>query len=251
MKTLILKASPRKDGNTGTLADRFVAGLRDVGHDDVVEFQLNDLTIRPCQACDGCFQPPYSGCVLDDDFMTIYPAFREADVVVFAAPIYWWHLCAQMKTFIDRMHPMLTFDREHCLPTKDLIFITAYFAEDPYGVQLAIRTLESIAGWAGMDFRVVRFHSVEGHVRDDAEKLAEAFELGRLFAGWKRPSLTVPCVVENCRFRFRSVENAAMHLVMAAGDDHLGWKAENLSALHTLENTQLLVEEARRILAET
>jgi multimeric flavodoxin WrbA len=248
MKVLVLKASPKKDGNTATMADRFVAGLRDVGHTDIVEFHLNDLTIRPCQACNGCFQPPYSGCVLDDDFMTIYPEFRNADLIVFAAPVYWWHLCAQMKTFVDRMHPMLTFDRAHCLSTKDLVLITAYSAEDPYGVELVIRTFESISGWAGMGFDVVRFHSAAGHVRDDERTLTEAFEVGRSFVDWERPTLSIPCAVEGCGFMFRSVDHAASHLVMAAGDDHLAWEAENLSAVHTLSNTQELLEETCRIL---
>jgi multimeric flavodoxin WrbA len=248
MKTLVLKASPNKDGNTATLADRFVAGLRDAGHEEVVEFHLNDMTIRPCQACDGCFKPPYDGCVLDDDFMTIYPVFREADLVVFAAPVYWWHLCAQMKTFLDRMHPMLTFDRDHALPTKDLVLISAYYAEDPYGIGLMLKTLESIAGWAGMGFDVVRFHSAQGHVRDCTETLEEAYRLGLSFAGWERPMLSVLCPVENCGFAFRDIDHAALHLVMAAGDDHLNWKAENLSAIHTLQNTAQLTEEAVQVL---
>jgi len=248
VKTLVLKASPRKDGNTATMTDRFVAGLEDAGHGDIIEFHLNDLEIRPCQACNGCFKPPYSGCVLDDDFRTIFPAFRDADLVVFAAPIYWWHICAQLKTFVDRMHPMLTFDREHCLSTKDLVLITAYFAEDPYGVQLAVKTFESICGWAGMGFSSVRFHSPKGHVRDDEEKLDEAFRLGRSFADWERPTLSVPCPVEGCRFHLRSVDAAALHLVMAAGDDHLAWKAEHLSEVHTLANTVKLVGEVRAIL---
>lgn len=248
MKTLILKASPKKHGNTATMADRFVAGLRDVGHDEIVEFHLNDLTIRPCQACNECFQPPYSGCILEDDFMTIYPGFRDADLVVFAAPVYWWHLCAQMKTFVDRMHPMLTFDRDHCLPTKDLVLLTAHLAEDPYGIDLVVKMFESICGWAGMGFQVVRFHSATGHVRDDQEKLAETFELGQSFADWQRPILSAPCAVEGCGFLFRSVDHAAMHLVMAAGNDHLAWKAEHLSAVHTLSNTQELFSETRSFL---
>lgn len=248
MKTLILKGSPRQDGNTSTMADRFAAGLRAAGHDDVNTFSLNELTIRPCQACNGCFKPPFSGCVLDDDFQTIYPVFRDADLVVFAAPVYWWHLCAQMKAFVDRMHPMLTFDQDHCLPTKELVLLTAYFAEDPYGVGLMVKTFESIAGWAGMRFQTARFHSANAHVRGDEAKLAEVFELGRSFAGWTRPTLSVPCPVEGCRFRFRDTDHAAMHLVMAAGDDHLAWKAAHLSQVHTLLNTGTLVAEAHELL---
>ena len=244
MKTLVLKASPKKHGNTATLADWLIEGLRDVGHTGITTFCLNDLDIRPCQGCNRCLKPPYSGCVLDDDCATIFPAFRDADLIVFAAPLYWWHLCAQMKTFIDRMHPMLTFDPEHCLPTKNLVLLTAYYAEDPYGVDLAIRTLDSIAGWAGMDFHAIRFHSATGPVQENEAKLTEARELGRSFADWRRPELTIGSPVANCGFRFRSPEHAARHVVMGAGAEHLEWKAEHLSATHTLWNTDQLVEEA-------
>jgi NAD(P)H-dependent FMN reductase len=248
MRALILRGSPKKDGNTATMADHFVTGLKEAGDAVVDEFHLNDLTIRPCQACNACFEPPYSGCALDDDFQKIFPAFRDADLIVFAAPIYWWHLCAQLKTFIDRMHPMLTFDRDHCLPTKDLVLLTAYLAEDPYGVQLAVKMLESIAGWAGMGFDVVSFRSDRGHVRDDPQKLAEARDLGRSCAGRTKPELSIGCLVDGCGFKFRDVEHAAMHLVMAACAPHLDWKAEHLSAVHDLNNTRQLVDETCDIL---
>ncbi|MBU0596039.1 flavodoxin family protein [Candidatus Bipolaricaulota bacterium] len=250
MKTIVLKASPRKTGNTATMADRLIDGLMAVGHTDITTFHLNDLNIRPCQACDGCFQPPYSGCVLDDDFATIYPVFRDADLIVFAAPVYWWHLCAQMKTFVDRMHPMLTFDRDHCLPTKNLVLITAHLAEDPYGVDLVVKMFESIAGWAGMDFRAVRFHSETGSVHENETKLAEAYKLGHSFADWTRPELFARCPVGGCGFLFRSPEHAARHLVMASGGEHLRWKADRLSAVHTLLNTDQLVQEALTLLGE-
>ena len=248
MKALILKASPKQDGNTATMADEFVRGLRDIGCENISEFKLNELEIRPCQACDACFRPPYKGCVLDDDFMTIFPVFREADIIVFAAPIYWWHVCAQLKTFIDRMHPMLTYSRDHSLTTKHLVFLTAHFAQDPYGVDLAVKMFESITGWAGMGFDIIRYHSPRRHVREDREKLAEAYELGRTFANWQKPELTIPCPVPDRGFKFPDLDRLAMHIVMAAGDSHLVWKAENLSTLHTLENTQALKEEVVSLL---
>jgi hypothetical protein len=243
MQTLILKASPRPDGNTATLADEFARGLRDVGCTDTIEFRLNEMNLRPCQACNACLRAPYPGCVVDDDFKTIFPVFRESDILVLAAPIYWWHVCSQLKTFLDRMHPMLTFDREHCLTTKHLVFITAYFAEDPYGVDLAVRMFESIAGWAGMGLDVVRYNSAQRHVRDDADTMAEAYELGASFADWRKPQLRIPCPIETCAFVFPTLDRLAMHLVMAAGDDHLAWKAKHLSAIHTLDNTQTLKQE--------
>jgi len=250
MKALVLKSSPKPEGNTSTMADHFVRGLRAVGHTDIAEFRLNDLDIRPCQACNACFRKPYKGCALDDDFMTIYPHFREADLVVLAAPVYWWHLCAQAKTFIDRMHPMLTYDRDHSLPTKDFVLLTAYFAEDPYGVELVLKTLESITGWAGMGFREARFRSLYGHVRDDDAKLEEVRILARAYSDWAKPVLTALCPLDGCTFRFRNPLSAARHLVMAAGDDHLQRKAENLSQIHTLQNTDELVAEALSFIRE-
>ena len=248
MKTLVLKASPRKDGNTATLADRVVAGLREGGEKDIVEFSLHTLALHPCQACDACVRPPYAGCVIKDGYQEIYPAFRDADLLVLAAPIYWWHLCAQAKTFVDRWHSAMTFDRDHCLARKRLVLLLAYFAEDPYGVDLAVKMFESICGWSGMRLDVIRYHSDERHVREAPEKLSEAFALGKSIAGWAPPALQARCSLETCRMPVADDRALALHLVMAAGEDHLAWKREHLSAVHTLANTNELVEEALAVL---
>jgi multimeric flavodoxin WrbA len=248
VKTLVLKASPRKGGNTATLADRVTAGLKVGGEADVAEFSLHDLGLRPCQACDACLRPPYTGCILDDGYQQIYPAFREADLVVLAAPVYWWHLCAQAKTFVDRWHSALTFDRDHCLARKRMVLILAYFAEDPYGVELVERMFESIAGWSGMGLDVLRYHSHERHVSEAPEKLAEAYELGRSLAGWVAPKLTLRCPLANCRMPAADDEALARHVVMAADESHLAWKREHLSAVHALANTAALVQEALGVL---
>jgi putative NADPH-quinone reductase len=251
VKTLVLKASPNKEGNTATLADRVVAGLRVGGEKDIVEFSLHDLALRPCQACNACLRPPYSGCVLDDGYQQVYPVFRDADLVVLAAPVYWWHLCAQAKTFVDRWHSVLTFDRDHCLARKRLALVLAYFAEDPYGVDLVQRMFESITGWCGARLDVVRYHSAERHVKEVPEKLAEAYELGRSLAGWTAPDLTTRCPLPTCRMPAADDQALARHLVMAADDQHLAWKHDHLSATHSLANTSTLVREALDVLRRT
>ncbi len=244
MKALILKASPRPEGNTATMADRFAAGLRAAGATDIVEFSLHELALRPCQACNACLAPPYAGCALQDGYQEVYPAFRDADVVALAAPVYWWHLCAQAKTFVDRWHSALTFDRDHCLARKRLVLLLAYFAEDPYGVDLVERMFESIAGWSGMKLDVVRYHSNERHVREVPEKLAEAERLGRSLAGWTAPHLAARCSLPTCGMPVANDEALALHLVMAADENHLAWKRDHLSAVHTLCNTEELTREA-------
>jgi hypothetical protein len=251
MNTLVLKASPRKDGNTATLADRVIEGLRAGGETDIAEFSLHDLALRSCQACNACLRPPYSGCVVEDGYQEIYPVFRDADAIVLAAPVYWWHLCAQAKTFVDRWHSALTFDRDHCLARKRLVLLLAYFAEDPYGVDLVERMFESIAGWSGLYLDVIRYHSDVRHVREVPDKLAEAYELGRSLAGWRPPALQVRCPIETCRMLLADDEALALHLVMAAGEDHLAWKREHVSEVHTIANTAALVREALEVVRRT
>ena len=244
MRSLVLKASPRVDGNTATLADRVVDGLRERGETDITEFSLHDLALRPCQGCNACLRPPYAGCVLDDGYQRIYPFFRDADLVILAAPVYWWHLCAQAKTFVDRWHSALPFDRDHCLARKRLVLVLAYFAEDPYGVDLVERMFESICGWCGARLDTLRYHSADRHVRESPEKLDEAFELGRSLARWCPPDQKACCPLEECRMPLADENALALHLVMAAGDSHLAWKRRNLSAVHRLDNTKALVREA-------
>lgn len=248
MKALVLKGSPKKTGNTATMADAFTQGLYERGVQEIVEFSLNDLTIRPCQACDRCLKPPYPGCVLQDDFQQIYPELRDADLVVLAAPVYWWHLCAQMKTFIDRWHSVLTFDRDHYLTRKHMVLLLAHVADDPYGVELVVKMFESITGWIGMGLDVVRFHSSHGPVQDAPEMLDRVRKLAGNLADWEKPELAVQCPLDRCGLRFPDLERLAMHMVMAAGDAHLDWKTQNLSAIHTLENTLELRDETLGIL---
>jgi multimeric flavodoxin WrbA len=246
VKTLVLKASPKKDGNTATLADALVLGLQDAGQQEIVAFSFDETPVGPCRGCNSCLRPPHAGCVIQDGFQEIAPAFRAADLVVFATPIYWWHVCAQMKAFVDRMHPFLIYDAHHNFARKRLVLILSYIAEDPYGVDLAVRMFESITQWCGMGLDVIRHHAAGGRAADLPEKLLEARSLGRSLAAWRPLPLEEACAL--CRMQFPSIEALAAHHVMAADEDHLQWKRDHLSAVHTLENTNALKNEAARVL---
>jgi hypothetical protein len=129
-----------------------------------------------------------------------------------------------------------------------MALILAYVAEDPYGVDLVQRMFESIAGWSGMQLDVLRYHSNKRHVSETPTKLAEAYELGRSLAGWTAPKLALRCPLAACRMPAADHEALALHVVMAADEDHLAWKREHLSEVHTLANTAVLVKEALAVL---
>ena len=227
MKTLVVEASPRRDCNSITLARSFMRGLREGGETEIREYFLNDMDVRPCLGCWKCLEMSEPGCIIDDDMSEAYPELMEADLIVFATPIYWWHIAGQMKVFLDRMEGLLAGNGPNNLSGKALVLILTHLVEDPDGVELAIRMFRSITGWAGMRLDVIRYCSETGHVSSSKEKLDEAHQLGRSYAGWEASELTVRCVVENCKGMFSSVESLARHLAAAAGSNHRVWRSDN------------------------
>lgn len=59
--------------------------------------------MAPCLDCEYCFS--HNGvCSQHDGMAEILEALDKADMVVFASPIYWFGVTAQMKSVIDRFY---------------------------------------------------------------------------------------------------------------------------------------------------
>ena len=99
-KVLILSSSPRRGGNSDTLCKRFFQGAVQAGH-RVEKVFLADKLIRPCSGCGSCslYGAP---CPQKDDMAELLQKMIDAQVIVMATPVYFYTLCGQMKTFIDR-----------------------------------------------------------------------------------------------------------------------------------------------------
>lgn len=106
-KVLIISASPRKGGNSEILADEFATGAREAGH-EVEKVCLYDKTINFCKGCLACQKT--QRCVIHDDANAIVQKMKEADVLAFATPIYYYEMCGQMKTMLDRANPLFPSD---------------------------------------------------------------------------------------------------------------------------------------------
>ena len=106
-KRLIIKASPRKNGNTNALTDAFAAELAKLydGGDQVhiEEVDLYDMNIKPCVAC-RCCQTDWTEawCVQEDDAESVFDKITGSDLIVLATPIYSWYCTAPMKALLDR-----------------------------------------------------------------------------------------------------------------------------------------------------
>ncbi len=106
-KVCILSSSPRKGGNSDLLCDQFMKGALEAGH-EVTKIQLADKKINFCTACYVCKD---GVCPQKDDVAPILETMMSADVIVLATPVYFYTMCAQLKTLIDRtvaIYPRLT-----------------------------------------------------------------------------------------------------------------------------------------------
>lgn len=101
-KIVILNGSPRKAGNTSALVEAFTEGAKSTGN-QVVAFFLDSMEIHGCKGCFGGHSSKACPCVQKDDMAQIYPAIREAEVVILATPLYYWNMSGQLRTAVDRL----------------------------------------------------------------------------------------------------------------------------------------------------
>jgi multimeric flavodoxin WrbA len=110
MRASAILGSPRRKGVTTTLATEFMQQLEKKGADTRV-YHLNEMAFKGCQGCQGC--KARSGlCVLEDDLTPALKSLREADILVFATPVYFWDVSGQFKLFVDRTWSLVKMDYE-------------------------------------------------------------------------------------------------------------------------------------------
>ena len=106
-KVLIISTSLRTQSNSDILARECQKGAIDAGH-EVEYVSLKGKDIKYCMGCLTCMK---SGCcVLKDDVAEIMEKVKEAEVIVYATPIYYYEMCGQMKTLLDRLNPLYSSD---------------------------------------------------------------------------------------------------------------------------------------------
>lgn len=102
MKIVVLNGSPRRGGNTELMVDSFIKGATEQGH-EVHKVNLGEKKVAPCLACEYCFS--HDGvCIQKDDMKEVLELTDGADMIVFASPIYWFTVSAQLKAAIDRLY---------------------------------------------------------------------------------------------------------------------------------------------------
>ena len=174
-KVIVISTSLRKGSNSDMLADKFIEGATAAGH-DVEKISLIGKEMKFCIGCLSCGTT--HKCCIKDDVPAIMDKVLNADVVVWATPIYYYEMSGQMKTLIDRMNAMYPKDYRF----RDIYLLTtAAEAEE----ETPRRAEMGLTGWIDCFGKAsLKGHLFCGGVTDarDIEgnaSLMQAYEMGK------------------------------------------------------------------------
>ena len=136
-KVLVISTSPRVNSNSHALAEEFARGAKEAGN-DVEVICLRDKEIKYCMGCLACQKT--GKCVIKDDAPAIVEKMHDAEVMVWATPIYYYEMSGQMKTMIDRGNPLYGTDYKF----TNIYMLTSAAEDEPETPQRAISGLQ---GW--------------------------------------------------------------------------------------------------------
>jgi multimeric flavodoxin WrbA len=178
---LVLMGSPRKKGNSSTLALEAVRGAQETGA-HVDHYHLDEMHTQPCRACGYCRQEGAETCSQADDMQILYPRLKSADAVLISGPVYWFTIGAQTKLFMDRLYALGSMEG-YGLRGKRIGIILTYADEDPFksGAVNALRAFQDSFHYVGAEIvgMVYGAGSKAGEVASNSELMAKAAALGR------------------------------------------------------------------------
>lgn len=188
---LVIVGSWVKKGNTDLLADAFIKGAEQAGH-QVTKVLLGEKSIEGCRGCNACrWEKP---CVIKDDMQGLYPLIEACDMVVLASPLYFWTITARTKAFLERIYAMAKIDpnppkgRYEKHPTKDCALLMTAADDLFWTFELAVAYYRfncvNYLGWSdkGMVLAGGSGGSLSHAEIRNTEHLNAAFELGARYS---------------------------------------------------------------------
>lgn len=182
-KTLAFNGSPRKTGNTSAMLEAFRNGWS-MGDGRWGMFSTSEINIKNCTGCLRC--NILKRCSLrDDDWAQISEEILDADVLVFATPIYFHHVTASMKLLIDRfrsfVHVQITETgiehTPHTAWNKDFVLLLPMGSSDPVDAQPVIDLFNYMCSILGPQNRLHVIKGTRLAVVNQVKKSQEELEL--------------------------------------------------------------------------
>ncbi len=175
-KVLIISSSLRNGSNSEYLSRKCLKGALDAGLDAEL-IELKGKTIKYCIGCMSCQKTGV--CVQKDDAINIAEKVMQAESIVFATPIYYYEMCGQMKTLLDRLNPL--YGSDYAFRNIYMIATAADGEEGTFD-----KAYNGLQGWVDCFEKATLCGLVAGGEIDGANTAADhedivkqAYELGR------------------------------------------------------------------------
>lgn len=177
-KVVIISSSLRKNGNSELLAEEFARGAAEAGN-QVDTIFLRDMELKFCKGCLACQTAHH--CVINDGASAVQERVQHADVLVFATPVYYYAVCGQLKTFLDRMNPLFAAGHDF----RQIYLLASSADSEDSAMDGAVKDLEGwISCFDGAELSgVVRGTGADklGEIKTtNPSALAEAYKMGKL-----------------------------------------------------------------------
>lgn len=187
-KILVVAGGGRPKGNTAQLVDAFVRGAEEAGH-FVEKVSLLKTEVNGCLGCNACrYGKP---CVQKDGFNDLVPKIKEADLIVFASPLYFWTISSKLKAFIERFYciaeedPEPPYGRYERYPVKDSALLMTSADDFFWTFEQAVSYYQfAVVNYVGFRDRGMLLAGGCGDTNgkpqiDKTEHLQEAYEFGK------------------------------------------------------------------------
>lgn len=109
MKITVITGSPRKNGNSLAMTRAFIKEAEKCGH-TINLYDAVSMNISGCHACMTCYKTGRA-CTFNKDFDAIASSIFDSDGVLFAMPVYWYSIPAQIKGVIDCLFSLVAGEK--------------------------------------------------------------------------------------------------------------------------------------------
>lgn len=176
MQVTVLTGSPRKNGTSNYMADEFIRGVKENGH-EVYRFDTAKADIKNCLGCNACSMGT-KHCIHKDDFVELREHLINADVIVFVTPMYYFGMSSTLKKVIDRFY---SIDPQLKQKQNKAVLISVQHAPVDVVKEPLNQHYQAILSWLNMEnagiINAIGIESVE-HLKQTPYP-TQAYELGK------------------------------------------------------------------------
>ncbi len=155
MKIAVILGTSKSDGNTRSFVESFVQ------QSGAKLFDLSGFNI-------GFYDYQHEN--RHDDFLRVIRELLSFDHLVFASPVYWYSMSAQLKVFFDRLSDLLTIEKElgRKLKGKSIsVLSTGYNRDLP---DCFVKPFELTANYMQLRFKGCEYLAIQ--TESDLDKVA-------------------------------------------------------------------------------